>query len=52
MLRLDSLTIVTYSHVLCNFPFHSVPPELISILIHLLAYGMYGIGYFMSFLED
>jgi hypothetical protein len=46
MLCLDPLITVTYSHVLYDIPFHSVPPEFIlQILVHLLTSRM-------SFLED
>jgi hypothetical protein len=27
MLNLNSLTTVTYGNILCDFPFHTVPPE-------------------------
>jgi hypothetical protein len=53
MLCLDTSTTITHSHVLCNFPFHSVPPELLlQILIHLLTSRVYRISGLMSFLED
>jgi hypothetical protein len=53
MLCLDPLTTVTYSHMFCDLPFHSVPPEfLLQILIHLLTSRVYRISGLMSFLED
>jgi hypothetical protein len=46
MLCLDPLTTVTYSHMLCDLPFHSVPPEfLLQILIHLLTSRVYRISW-------
>jgi hypothetical protein len=45
MLCLDPLTTITYGHVLCDLPFHSVPPEfLLQILIHLLTSMVYRIS--------
>jgi hypothetical protein len=53
MLYLDTSTTITHSHMLRDFPFHSVPPELLlQILIHLLTSRVYGISCLMSFLED
>jgi hypothetical protein len=53
MLYIGPLTTITYSHVLCDLPFHFAPPEfLLQILIHLLTSRMYGISCLMSFLED
>jgi hypothetical protein len=53
MLCLDPSTAITHSHMLCDFPLHSVPPEfLLNILIHLLTSRVYRISYLMSFLED
>jgi hypothetical protein len=53
MLCLDPLTTITYSHMLCDLSFHSVPPEfLLQILVHLLTSRMYGIRCLMNFLED
>jgi hypothetical protein len=53
MLCFDSLTIVTYSHMLYNLPFHSIPLEFIlQILIHLVTSRVYGLGYLMSILKD
>jgi hypothetical protein len=53
MLCLDPLTTVTYSHMLCDLPFHSVPPEfLFQILIHLLTSRVYRIRGLKSFLEN
>jgi hypothetical protein len=53
MLCLDPSTTITHSHVLCVFPFHSVPPKFLPrILIHLLTSRVYGIRCLRSFLED
>jgi hypothetical protein len=53
MLCFDSLTAVTYSNMLCDLPFHSVPLEfLLQVLIHLLTSVMYGIGCLVSYLEN
>jgi hypothetical protein len=53
MLYLDSLTTVAYGNILCDLPFHSVPPEsFLQVLVHLLATSVYGISYIMSFLEN
>jgi hypothetical protein len=53
MLGLDPSTTITHSHVLCDFPLHSVPPEfLLQILIHLITSRVYRVSCLMSFLED
>jgi hypothetical protein len=53
MLRLNSLTTVAYGHMLCDLPFHTVPPEsFLQVLVHLLAAGVYGISCLMGFLEN
>ena len=53
MLCLDTSTTITHSHVLYDFPLHSVPLELLlQILIHLLTPRVYRISCLMSFLED
>jgi hypothetical protein len=53
MLCLDHLTTITYGHMLCDLPFHSIPPKfLLQILIHLLTSRVYGISCLMSYLED
>jgi hypothetical protein len=53
MLCLDTSSTITHSHVLCDFPLHSVPPELLlQILIHLLTSRVYRVSYLMSLLED
>jgi hypothetical protein len=53
MLCLDSLTFVTYGNIICDLPFHSVPPEsFLQVLVHLLAATVYGISCLMSFLEN
>jgi hypothetical protein len=49
----NPLATVTYSHILCYLPFHTVPPELfLQVLVHLLAIRMYRICCLMSFLEN
>jgi hypothetical protein len=53
VLCLDPSTTITHSHILCDLPFHSVPPEfLLQILIHLLTSRVYRVSCLMSFLED
>jgi hypothetical protein len=53
MLWLNSLTTVTYGNILCDLPFHTVPPEsFLQVLVHLLAARMYGISCLMSLLEN
>jgi hypothetical protein len=53
MFCFDPLTTVTYNHILCYLPFHTVPLEsFLQVLVHLLATRMYKICYLMSFLEN
>jgi hypothetical protein len=53
MLCHDSLTTVAYSHILCYFPFHSIPPEsFLQGLVHIFAARVYGICCLMSFPEN
>jgi hypothetical protein len=53
MFHLDTSTTITHSHVLYDFPLHSVPPKLLlQILIHLLTSRVYRIICLMSFLKD
>jgi hypothetical protein len=45
MLCLDSLTTVTYSHIICYLHFHSVPQKSFhQVLVHLFADRVYGIA--------
>jgi hypothetical protein len=53
MLRLNSLTTVTYGNIICDLPFHTVPLEsFLQIMVHFLAARVYGISCLMSFLEN
>jgi hypothetical protein len=53
MFCLDSLTTVAYGNILCDLPFHIVPPEsFLQVLVHLLATKVYEISCLMSFLEN
>jgi hypothetical protein len=53
MLCLDPLTTITYGHMLCNLPFHSVLPKfLLQILVHLLTSRVFVISCLMIFLEN
>src|SRR5688572_28630734 len=53
MFCLNPLTTVTYSHILCYLPFHTVPPEsFLKVLVHLLTTKVYRICCLMSFLEN
>jgi|SRR5688572_5018274 hypothetical protein len=53
MLCFNSLITVAYGHILCDLPFHSVPPEsFLHVLVHLLAARVYGISYLMGFLGN
>jgi hypothetical protein len=53
VLCLDSLTTVTYSNILYDLPFHTIPPEsFLQVLVHLLAARVYGVSCLMRFLEN
>jgi hypothetical protein len=53
MFCFNPLTTVTYSHILCYLPFHTVPPEsFLKILVHLLTTRVYRVCYLMGFLEN
>jgi hypothetical protein len=53
VLCFDPSTTIAHSHMLCDFPLHSVPPEfLLQILIHLLTARVNRISCLMSFLKD
>jgi hypothetical protein len=53
MLCLNSLTTIAYGHILCDFPFHTVPLEsFLQVLVHLLAARVYGISCLMDFFEN
>jgi hypothetical protein len=50
---LNSLTTVTYGHILCDLTIYTVLLEsFIQVLVHLLAARMYGINCLMSFLKN
>jgi hypothetical protein len=49
MLCLDTLTVVTDSHVLCNGMLHPIPPEsFLEVIIHLRAARMNGVCFIKS----
>jgi hypothetical protein len=53
MLRLNSLTTITYNNLLCDLHFHTVPPEyFLQVLVYLVAARVYGISCLMSLLEN
>jgi hypothetical protein len=53
MLCLNSLTTIAYGNILCDLPFHNVPPEsFLQVLVHFLAARVYGISCLMSFFEN
>jgi hypothetical protein len=53
MLRLNSLTTITYGNILRDLPFHTVLPEsFLQVLVHFLAVRVYEIGHFVGFLEN
>ena len=53
MLCLNSLIAVAYGNILCDLPFHTVPPEsFLQVLVHLLATRVYRVCCLMSFLEN
>jgi hypothetical protein len=53
MLCFNSLTTVTYGHILHDLPFHTVTPEsFLQVLVHLLAARVYEIRCLMGFLEN
>jgi hypothetical protein len=53
MLRLKSLIDVAYGNILCDLPFHVIPPEsFLQVLVHFLAARVYGIRCFMGFLKN
>jgi hypothetical protein len=53
MFGLDSLTGVTFGHILCYLSLHSCPPEiLLQILIHLIGSWMDRIPRAMGLVHD
>jgi hypothetical protein len=45
MLCLDSLATITYGNILCDLPFHVIPPEyFLQVLVHFLTARVYGIS--------
>ena len=52
MFCFNPLTTVTHSHILCYFPFHTIPPEsFLQVLVHLLTIGVYRVCCLMGLLR-